>query len=119
MKTKTLVLSTALAVAGCTHPRDVSRPLTVTDKGADFTINNTPTGFSVEVRYSRHQFVPDANVLLDECRSLVTARAYEEAKNRAREIQPINEQAIRTSAGRNILLGRTSCSAFVETMWRH
>jgi hypothetical protein len=100
MNTKTLALATTLALAACTAPADVSRPLIeVADKNAKFTIKNTPTGFSVEVRYSRYQFVPEADALFVACRSLLTARALDEATTRGREIDPINEQAIRVSAG--------------------
>jgi hypothetical protein len=119
LKTKTLVLSAALAVAACTHPADVSRPLTeVADKNAHFTVKDIPGGFSVEVRYSRYQFVPEASALLVACRSLVTARAYDEAKARGREIEPINEQTIRVSTGRNIVKARTACRAFAEAHFK-
>lgn len=120
MKSMTLVLSAALGLSGCTTPADVSRPLTeVADKNAHFTLKNTPTGFSVEVRYSRYQFVPEMSALLVTCRSLLTTRAYDEAKARGREIQPINEQEIRVSTGRNIVNARTKCRAFVEARWKN
>lgn len=65
---KYLIAITALALAACTHPADVSRPLTeVADKNAHFTIKNISDGFSVEVRYSRYQFVPEASALLVAC----------------------------------------------------
>jgi hypothetical protein len=119
MKTKTLVLSTALAITACTHPADVSRPLTeVADKNAHFTVKDTAAGFTVEVRYSRYQFVPEMSALLVACRSLVTARAYDEAKRRGREIEQINEQTIRVSTGRNIIKARTACRAFAEARWK-
>lgn len=117
MKTKTLAL--CLALAACTHPADVSRPLTeVEDKNAHFTVKDTATGFTVEVRYSRYQFIPEADALLVACRSLATARAYDEAKRRGKEIEPINEPTIRVSTGRNILNARTACRAFVEARWK-
>ncbi len=119
LKTKTLVLSAAFAVAACTHPADVSRPLTeVADKNAHFTVKDVPGGFTVEVHYSRYQFVPEASALLVACRSLVTARAYDEAKARGREIEPINEQTIRVSTGRNIVKARTACRAFAEAHFK-
>ena len=119
MKTKTLVLSAALAVAGCTHAADVSRPLTeVADKNAKFTLKDTPTGFTVEVSYSRYQFVPEAGALITACKSLVVARASDEAKQRGREIGPIDEQTIRVSIGRNIINARTTCRAFAEATWK-
>jgi hypothetical protein len=119
LKSKTLVLNAALAVAACTHPADVSRPLTeVADKNAKFTVKDTSAGFTVEVRYSRYQFVPETDALLVACRSLVTARAYDEAKTRGREIEPVNEQTVRVSTGRNIINARTSCRAFAEAKWK-
>lgn len=106
------------ALAACTHPADVSHPLTeVADKNAKFTLNTTPTGFTVEVRYSRYQFMPETSALITACRQLATARAYDEAKRRGREIEPINEQTVRVSTGRNIINGRTACRAFAEARW--
>jgi hypothetical protein len=117
--TKLLTVCTALALAACTHPADVSRPQTeLADKNAKIEVKDTATGFSVDVRYSRYQFIPEMDALLVACRSLLTARAYEEAKRRGREIQPINEQTIRVSTGRNIVTGRTACRAFAEAQWK-
>lgn len=117
MNTKTLAL--CLALAACTHPADVSRPLTeVADKNAHFTVKDAAGGLSVELRYSRYQFVPEAGALLTACRSLVTTRARDEAKRRGREIEPIDEQTVRVSTGRNIVTARTACRAFVEARWK-
>ena len=114
-----IVLFAASALSACTHPADVSQPLTeVPDKNAKFKLQDTPTGFTVEVRYSRYQFVPEMSALLTACRSLVTSRAYDEAKQRGREIEPINEQTIRVSTGRNIINARTACRAFAEANWK-
>lgn len=114
-----LVAALTLALGACTTPADVSRPL-AEGRGNDAKIKvaDTGTGFTVDVRYSRYQFIPETDALLVACRSITTARAYEEAKNRGREIEPINEQTIRVSAGRNGLLGLTSCRAFAEARWK-
>ncbi|CAN5237940.1 hypothetical protein BH10PSE15_BH10PSE15_04750 [soil metagenome] len=117
-KMKTLAL--CLALAACTHPADVSRPLTeISDKNAKFTVLDTTAGFSVEVRYSRYQFFPESSAVLTACRSLVIARVNDEAKKRGREIDPIDEQNIRVSNGRNEITGRTSCRAFAEATFKH
>lgn len=106
-------------LAACTTPADVSQPLTAGgDKNARFDIKDTANGFTVDLRYSRYQFVPEADALLVACGSIATTRAYEEAKRRGREIQPINEQTLRVSTGRNIINARTSCRAFVEAVWK-
>ena len=114
-----LMLAVAASLlTGCTHAADVGHPLTdVADRNAHFQIADTATGFTVEVRYSRYQFVPETSALLTACRSLVTSRAYDEAKRRGRAILPINEQTIRVSTGRNILNARTECRAFAEAQW--
>lgn len=114
-----LCLAAPLALAACTTPADVSKPLTDgSDENAKVQIADTPTGFTVNVRYSRYQFVPETSALLVACRSIATARAYEEAKRRGREIKPINEQTIRVSTGRNIVNARTACRAFAEARWK-
>ena len=119
MDVKTPALAMVLALAACTHPADVSRPLTeVGDKNAHFQLVEAPTGFTVEVRYSRYQMIPETSALLVACRQLVMARAYDEAKRRNKQIEPLNEQTVRVSAGRNGVTGRTACRAFVEARWQ-
>lgn len=114
-----LALSATLALAACTHPADVSRPLTeVEDKNAHFTVKDVPAGVTVEARHSRYQFVPETSALITICRQLATARAYDEAERRGREIEPINDQTVRVSTGRNIVTARTSCRVFVEAKFK-
>lgn len=120
MSPKHTVLIGLFALAACTTAADVSKPL-AEGKGNDAKIKvaDTATGFSVDVRYSRYQFIPETEAVLTACRSIATARAYEEAKKRGREIQPINEQTIRVSAGRNGIVGLTTCRAFAEAQWKN
>ncbi len=120
MSPKHTVLAGLFALAACTTAADVSKPL-AEGQGNDAKIKvaDTATGFSVDVRYSRYQFIPETGALLVACRSIATARAYEEAKNRGREIEPINEQTIRVSTGRNGIVGLTTCRAFAEAQWKN
>ena len=116
---KILPILCLAALSACTTPADVSQPLTAGgDKNAKFDIKDTSNGFTVDLRYSRYQMIPEADALLVACRSIATTRAYEEAKGRGREIQAINEQTLRVSVGRNILSGRTACRAFVDATWK-
>ncbi|MBB5698504.1 hypothetical protein [Sphingomonas yantingensis] len=109
----------SLALSACTKPADVSRPLSEgADKNAKIEVKDTADGFTVDVRYSRYQFVPEAGPLLTACRSIATGRINEEAKRRGREILPLDEQQIRVSTGRNIVNARTSCRAFAEVRWK-
>ena len=121
MKKSLIVAAFACAslVSACTTPADVSQPLSAdNNKNAKFEVKNTASGFTVDLRYSRYQFVPAPEAVLVECRSLAAARANDEAKSKGREIQPINEQDIRVSTGRNIIGGRTTCRAFLEARWK-
>ncbi|MBD8679649.1 hypothetical protein [Sphingomonas sp. CFBP 13720] len=116
---KYAILAGLLGLAACTTAADVSQPL-AEGKGNDAKIKvaDTADGFTVDVRYSRYQFIPESGALLIACRSIATARAYEEAKSRGREIEPINEQTVRVSTGRNGLVGLTTCRAFAEAQWK-
>lgn len=119
MKKITSMLAALTLLSACTTAADVSTPLAAGgDKNAKFDIKDTANGFTIDLSYSRYQFVPEADALLVACRSIATTRAYEEAKSRGKEIQPINEQTLRVSTGRNGLSGRTSCRAFVEATWK-
>lgn len=118
MRSKTLAFTAVLALSACTTAADVSKPIEA-GKGQDAKVKviDTADGFNVDVRYSRYQMIPESSAVLVACRSIVTARAYEEAKTRDRDIEPINEQTIRVSTGRNGILGLTSCRAFLEAKW--
>jgi hypothetical protein len=97
----------------------VSKPLAAgSEKNAKIEVKPTANGFSVDVAYSRYQFVPEADALLVACRSIVSTRVAEEAASQHREVEPIEEQAIRVSTGRNIINARTSCRAYVEAVWK-
>jgi hypothetical protein len=84
------------------------------DKNAKFQIADTANGFTIDLTYSRYQFVPEGDALIAACKSIVINRAYEESKLRGREVKPIDGDAVRVSTGRNILSARTACRAFLE-----
>lgn len=119
MNTKTLVLSTTLALTACTTPADVSKPIGAgRGNDAKVVVADTPGGFTVDVKYSRYQMIPETSAVLTVCRSTAIARVAEEAKSRGREIEPLAEQNVRVSSGRNGILGLTSCRAFAEATWK-
>jgi hypothetical protein len=47
----------------------------------------------------------------------VSSRDLRRSEAAGREIEPINEQTIRASTGRNIINARTACRAFAEAKW--
>ncbi|MGI8706471.1 MAG: hypothetical protein ACR2JJ_11895 [Sphingomicrobium sp.] len=118
MRTLLLVASTFAGLCGCTTPADVSKPMSAAnDPNAEIKVVATADGFAVDVTYSRYQFMPETGALLTACRSLALAAATDEARRRGREIQPVLEQDIRVSTGRNIVNARTKCRAYGEFCW--
>jgi hypothetical protein len=108
------VLMLSLLLAGCATPvRDTEKPLTRYEKTTEYRIDDRAGGFMVFVEYERYQFIPESSAVATACRAMLTSLAYETADARGRKIQPLNEQRIRLSMGRNGFTGITSCSATV------
>lgn len=106
-------------LAGCaTAVRHSDAPLSQYDKNTKYGLEPRSDGFGMSVYYSRYQFIPESDAVATACKQQVTAIAFEHAEKQGREIQPINEQAIRISMGRNGFSGITSCSAFATAKWK-
>ena len=88
------------------------------DKDTEYAVTSRPDGFSLAINYSRYQFIPESSAVATACKSALTAIAYEQAEKHGRKIQPLNEQRIRISMGRNGLTGITSCSALGIADWQ-
>lgn len=89
------------------------------DPGRDsFSVNERPDGFVVSVAYSRYQFVPQTDAVLQACRASLLSTAHEVADKRGRAIEHIDEQRIQITTGRNIVTGMTSCEASVPVTWK-
>lgn len=109
---KGLILIGALLLTGCATPvSHTNIPLSTYDKDTEYGIEEQVDGFGITVYYSRYQFIPESQAVETACRSMLTSIAYEHAENKGKEIDPINEQRIRVSMGRNGLSGITSCQA--------
>lgn len=115
---------TAIAVAiiclvGCaTAVRQSDIPLTKYDKTTDYGIEERTDGFAVSIYYSRYQFVPESEAVATACKQALTSIAWEHSEKVGRPIEPINEQAVRLSMGRNGLTGITSCRAYAVAKWK-
>lgn len=113
-----LLVSTSLLV-GCASPvRHSNVPLSPYDKDTEYGLEERPDGFGITVYYSRYQFIPESEAVATACKSALTSIAWEIAEKRGKEIEPINEQRIRVSMGRNGLTGITSCSAYTIATWK-
>jgi hypothetical protein len=108
-----------MLLAGCATPvSHTNIPLSTYDKDTEYGIEKREDGFSITVFYSRYQFIPESDAVATACKSQLTAIAWEHADNEGREIEPVNEQRIRISMGRNGLTGITSCQANAVAKWK-
>lgn len=119
MRFKYLASMCALLCMGCvTEPTQFSdAKMTRYDKDTEYAVTPNATGFAVAINYSRYQYRSESDAIALACKSALTSIAYEYADKQSRKIQPINEQRIRLSMGRNGVVGITSCSAAATAEW--
>ena len=120
MRKHLLIISLLITLIsyGCATPTIYTKsPMVTYDKDTEYAVDTTEDGFSNTVYYSRYQFIPESDAVVAACRSSLTSLAYEYAEKRGRQIQPINEQRIKLSMGRNGFTGITSCCATVSVKW--
>ena len=108
-----------LLLSGCATPvSHTNIPLSTYDKDTEYGIQERSDGFGITVYYSRYQFIPESDAVAIACKSQLTAIAYEYADANGRELEPINEQRIRISMGRNGFSGITSCQANASVKYK-
>lgn len=113
-----LIMGFAL-MAGCATPvSHTNIPLATYDKDTEYGIEPRSDGFGITVYYSRYQFIPESSAVATACKSQLTAIAWEHSDKSGKPIEPVNEQRIRISMGRNGLTGITSCQATAITKWK-
>lgn len=112
-------------LSGCALPIPMTEPapqsmapMTAYDRDTEYAITPREGGYSVAVKYSRYQFIPESTVVADACRRMALAIAHEHAEKARRPIHQVNEQRLVISTGRNGLLGITSCEASVPVEWK-
>jgi hypothetical protein len=104
---------------GCATPMTFTdRPMTLADRDTEYAIDDRDDGFVISINYSRYQFIPESSAVATACKSALTSLAFENADRKRRKIEPINDQRIRISLGRNGFTGITSCSAQATVLWQ-
>jgi hypothetical protein len=113
------VMLFVMMLTGCATPvSHTNIPLSTYDKDTEYGIEKRVEGFAITVFYSRYQFIPESDAVATACKSQLTAIAWEHSDNEGSEIEPVNEQRIRISMGRNGLTGITSCQANAIVKWK-
>lgn len=113
------VLFISCLLSACATPvSHTNTPLSTYDKDTEYGVEDRIDGFGITIYYSRYQFIPESDALAAACKSALTSIAWEVAEKKGKQIDPINEQRIRISLGRNGLSGITSCQAFAVVKWK-
>ncbi|MBY0355687.1 MAG: hypothetical protein K2Q12_08175 [Rickettsiales bacterium] len=101
-----------LLLTSCTRPMGYTHEnMKAWDKDTEYEVTERPNGFTLTINYERYQFIPEGDALTQACKSALTSIAYDYAEKQGRKIDPVNEQRIKLSLGRNGLTGFSSCSA--------
>lgn len=109
-----LLLVAGVSLVGCATPTPGGG--TAVDEAP--AVVDTAEGFTLAIKYSRYQFIPESSAVQAACRQELTATAHDIAAQRGRRIEAIDEQRIRISMGRNGFTGITSCEASAPAIWR-
>lgn len=118
MPTLFATILVSVLAAGCATPATYTdRPGTVYDKDTSYVLEDQPDGFVLTVDYARYQFIPESGAVQTSCKSQLTSLAHELADKRGRKIQPVDEQRVKISMGRNGVTGITSCAANVRVFY--
>ncbi len=114
-----LAVLVVMSLAGCaTAQRQSDIALDRSAPNSDYGIMTKPDGFEIEVKYARYQFIPESEAVATACKSQLLALAYQYADSEKRQIEPINEQRVSLSMGRNGLSGMTTCRAHGVATWK-
>jgi hypothetical protein len=113
-----IIVTLSFLLLGCATPvSHTNIALSTYDKDTEYGIEKRDDGFGITVYYSRYQFIPESDALAIACKSQLTAIAWEHSDKIGKDIQPVNEQRIRISMGRNGFSGITSCQATAVVNW--
>ena len=107
----------ALLGSCATAEKFTALPMMQRDNHTSYADEETSSGFTLFVNYSRYQHIPESNAVDQAATSQMLALAYEVAEQRGRKIERVNEQRIRKSMGRNAFSGITSWSGMVPVVY--
>mgnify|MGYP001578301114 FL=1 len=113
------ILLLSILLSACATPvSHTNISLSTYDKDTEYGLEDRADGFGITVYYSRYQFIPESDAVATACKSILTSIAWDVAEKKGRKIEPLNEQRIRISMGRNGVSGITSCQAFAVATWK-
>jgi hypothetical protein len=99
-------------LAGC-----APKGLAPYDPSTNYRADNTSSGFTLTIDYSRRSFLFEAEAMREACRNVFATVAQATASQRGRRIQPINEQQVEMRLQRNEVSNMTYCTATGPVAW--
>jgi hypothetical protein len=102
----------ALTVGGC-GPSGLE-PF---DPSTKYRADNTSSGFTLVIEYSRRMFLWEPEAVREACRNAFASVAQATAAKRGRKIQPINEQQVEMRLQRNEHSNMSYCTATGPVAW--
>jgi len=87
------------------------------DRNTKYRVENTSSGFTLTVNYSRSRFVPAPEAVEEACKNMFVTVAQDVAAKRGRRVQRINEQQIDTQLGTNENSKVLHCIATGPVTW--
>ena len=88
------------------------------DKTTKYNIEEHDDGFTLSILYSRYQLIPESDAAAAAGKGALMAIAYEIGESKSKQIEPVNEQRIKSSMGRNGFTGITSWSGSVRCFYK-
>jgi len=87
------------------------------DPSTNYRVDNTSSGFTLTIDYSRRNFLPEPEAVREACRNAFVSIAQATATKRGRRIQQINEQQVEMRLQRNEHSNMTYCTAIGPVAW--
>lgn len=116
--TAALALVPAMLTVGCTRPEGYDGGGFARASGStEYRVEDRADGgFLMTVRFAQYQFVPETAAVEERCRREAVALAHDEMERRGLRNARVEDQRVRSSAGRNGFGGITSCTASVPVV---
>jgi hypothetical protein len=105
------LVALALTLIGCAHTVSY-------DRNTKYRVENTSSGFTLTVNYSRSHFVPEPEAVEEACKNTFVTIAQNVAAKRGRRVQRIDEQQIATELGNNENNTVSYCTATGPVAWQ-
>lgn len=108
-----------LSLVGCSSPNTYTNAeMTPYDDRTEYHIEDQADGFTIFVNYTQYSMVHSRIGISEAGKSAMMSLAYELADKRGKKLQPIEEQRVKMSTGRNGLSGNSFWGGTVRVFYQ-